>query len=179
MEGVCAVRQYLSSPAHEEGTRSAPLRVPIFSTLSDEDPCGHRVMCWFKCVPRSGTLAFHCTAGQTASRRYFNSNKLDGTIPDWLSKLKLLSRLCARPARMPRPVPLGVRAVRVVHVRTSRLGTLCGARVRRAVGTAGSVRPSGREGGSTACVLRGSRCGRMRQAAAGQPGSAACLCAAG
>jgi hypothetical protein len=45
------------------------------------------------------------------------------------------------------------------------LGVACGARIRRAVGTTGSVRPSG--GGSTAWVLRGSRCGRMRQTAAG------------
>ena len=77
-----------------------------------------------------------------ASRRYFESNSFGGTIPAWLSELKLLQTLCVRPVR---PVPLGVRAVRVVHVRTSRLGVSCGAWVRRAVGTAGSVRPSGRE----------------------------------
>ena len=79
-----------------------------------------------------------------ASRRYFESNSLGGTIPAWLSELKLLQTLCVRPARL-RPVPLGMRAVRVVHVRTSRLGVSCGARIRRAVGTAGRVRPSGRE----------------------------------
>jgi hypothetical protein len=57
-----------------------------------------------------------------ASRRYFDSNELDGTIPDSLSALNLLTGLCARPARMPRSAALGMRAVRVVHVRMLRLG---------------------------------------------------------
>ena len=71
---------------------------------------------------------------------------------------------CAPALRACRPVPLGVRAVRVVHVRTSRLGVSCGARIRRAVGTAGSVRPSGREAVLLAysAVAGAVACGRQR-----------------
>jgi hypothetical protein len=67
-------------------------------------------------------------------------------------------------ARCARPVPLGVRAVKVVHVRTSRLGVACGARVRRAVGTAGSVLPSRREAVLLAysAVAGAVACGRQR-----------------
>ena len=67
-------------------------------------------------------------------------------------------------ARRARLVPLGVRAVRVVHVRTSRLGVSCGARIRRAVGTAGSVRPSRREVVLLAysAVAGAVACGRQR-----------------
>ena len=40
-----------------------------------------------------------------ASRRYFDRNELDGTIPDSLSALNLLTGLCDRPARNPAPCP--------------------------------------------------------------------------
>ncbi len=66
------------------------------------------------------------TAQQEEPCRYFDSNLLDGTIPDSLSAPKLLHTLCVRPlacraARRVRLVPLGVGAGRVVHVRVARL----------------------------------------------------------
>ncbi len=59
---------------------------------------------------------------------------------------------------------LVLRAVRVVHMWTSRLGVLCGARIRRAVDTTGSVRPPGREVVLLAysAVAGAVACGRQR-----------------
>jgi hypothetical protein len=94
------------------------------------------------------------------NRRYFDRNKLDGTIPDWLSALKLLQTLCVRPARMAaaqrvRSVPLGVRTGRVFmggrHGCTSCM--VLGYAARRWVPPAAFV------GGTTVRVLGGSRYG--------------------
>jgi hypothetical protein len=57
MEGVCALRHGWSTfrrPGMKRAHVQHPLRVPVSSTLSDEDPCGHCVVCGCECVARTG-----------------------------------------------------------------------------------------------------------------------------
>jgi hypothetical protein len=54
------------------------------------------VLCEYPARPLPVLRAYH------ASRRYFDRNELDGTIPAALSELNLLQILCVCPVRMPR-----------------------------------------------------------------------------